>query len=76
MEQLKNSLTKSFEWNADSIKSMLKQPDLNESEKGHIFMKLGMCKLAKAILKVDCEDYSLIGEYEALEHEVFKELLK
>lgn len=75
MEQLKNNLIKSYEWNAKMIRTMLKQPDLNKHEKARIFSDLGQCKMIRSILRTDFEDDKFSLDYPILEQQVETALL-
>ena len=73
-EELALRLTRSYKYNAKSIRVMLKQPNLNDSEKGHIFMELGQCRLIKTLLNAEFSDDSFILDYEVLQQQVFNAL--
>lgn len=74
MRELENKLKHSYNWCSKSIRGLLEQPNLNDSEKGHIFMELGQCRLIKNILNADFEDDSYILDYEVLQRQVFDKL--
>jgi len=74
MRELENKLKHSYDWCSRSIRGLLEQPDLNDSEKGHIFMELGQCRLIKTLLNTDFSDDSFILDYEVLQKQVFDTL--
>lgn len=74
-EELALNLSRAYKWSAKSIRGMLIQPDLNDSEKAKIFMNLGKCELIKNIFNRDFGDDALILDYTVLQKQVFDELL-